>query len=308
LSVLSLYERFITTHLVHTHTHTQIYFINISLLLICRLIKYWYISLKCLLIYPRVKSSIVSVRVRSSYTSKDGDVLEIDKIEVHENFDKYVYLHDIALMKVRISIYWTNILRARILLVYCMRLCKVVTFIKLVAKESCRVWRKVASYCTAGKWKTSGWGPLCRDWLETNSGKYSSETRSFSLFWNFHNRLLENTISYRLMKYPGATTLGERVTPSFFRGETLLLELATSMEWDFYNERIGIFTGTWICKLSATSRQPVGTRTMLFKVTSVPKSKSLRNTVAKRSCAFVNPSSLLFPFCCDEIAITRNVS
>ncbi|XP_012062481.1 PREDICTED: trypsin-4-like [Atta cephalotes] len=51
--------------------------------------------------YVRVKSSIVSVRVRSSYTSKDGDVLEIDKIEVHENFDKYVYLHDIALMKLK---------------------------------------------------------------------------------------------------------------------------------------------------------------------------------------------------------------
>ncbi|KAG5335647.1 TRY3 protein, partial [Acromyrmex heyeri] len=51
----------------------------------------------------RVKSSIVSVRVRSSYTSKDGDVLEVDKIEVHENFDKYEYLNDIALMKEQTS-------------------------------------------------------------------------------------------------------------------------------------------------------------------------------------------------------------
>ncbi|XP_011059482.1 PREDICTED: trypsin-3-like [Acromyrmex echinatior] len=49
----------------------------------------------------RVKSSIVSVRVRSSYTCKDGDVLEINKIEVHENFDKYEYLNDIALMKLK---------------------------------------------------------------------------------------------------------------------------------------------------------------------------------------------------------------
>jgi len=47
---------------------------------------------------------MVSVRVRSSYISKDGDVLEIDSIVVHENFDKYVYFNDIALMKVCISI------------------------------------------------------------------------------------------------------------------------------------------------------------------------------------------------------------
>ncbi|XP_018311381.1 uncharacterized protein [Mycetomoellerius zeteki] len=47
------------------------------------------------------KSSTVSVRVRSSYTSTDGDVLEIDNIVVHENFDKYVYLNDIALMKLK---------------------------------------------------------------------------------------------------------------------------------------------------------------------------------------------------------------
>ncbi|XP_018359333.1 PREDICTED: trypsin-3-like [Trachymyrmex cornetzi] len=48
-----------------------------------------------------VKSSMVSVRVGSSYTSKDGDVLEIDKIVMHESFDKYVYLNDIALMKLK---------------------------------------------------------------------------------------------------------------------------------------------------------------------------------------------------------------
>ncbi|XP_018401044.1 PREDICTED: trypsin-4-like [Cyphomyrmex costatus] len=50
------------------------------------------------------KSSTVSVHVRSSSTSTDGDVLEIDNIVVHEYFDKYVYYNDIALMKVRISI------------------------------------------------------------------------------------------------------------------------------------------------------------------------------------------------------------
>jgi len=74
---------------------------------------------------------MVSVRVRSSYISKDGDVLEIDSIVVHENFDKYVYFNDIALMKVCISIRWTNIPRACISLVYRMRAyAEYVTFIK----------------------------------------------------------------------------------------------------------------------------------------------------------------------------------
>ncbi|KYN07849.1 Trypsin-1, partial [Cyphomyrmex costatus] len=47
------------------------------------------------------KSSTVSVHVRSSSTSTDGDVLEIDNIVVHEYFDKYVYYNDIALMKLK---------------------------------------------------------------------------------------------------------------------------------------------------------------------------------------------------------------
>lgn len=122
---------------------------------------------------------MVSVRVRSSYvpprTSTDGDVLEISNIIMHEDLDKYVYFNDIALIKVRIATRCTNIPRARVFY-WCIgytRVCKVVTFIKLVAKKSGGVWRKVASYRTAGEGKrrTPGWSSLCRDWLETNSGK-----------------------------------------------------------------------------------------------------------------------------------------
>ncbi|XP_011694180.1 PREDICTED: trypsin-1-like [Wasmannia auropunctata] len=49
----------------------------------------------------RTKSSAVFVQVRSSYLSMDGDVLEIDNIVVHENFNKYVYFNDIALIKLK---------------------------------------------------------------------------------------------------------------------------------------------------------------------------------------------------------------
>ncbi|XP_077275503.1 transmembrane protease serine 9 [Temnothorax americanus] len=49
----------------------------------------------------RAKLSTVSVRVRSPYISKDGDVLKIENIVMHENFDKYVYFNDIALMKLK---------------------------------------------------------------------------------------------------------------------------------------------------------------------------------------------------------------
>lgn len=58
------------------------------------------------------KSSKVSVRVRSSYIFTDGNVLEIDSIVVHEKFDKYVYFNDIALMKVRISLFAEQTSRA----------------------------------------------------------------------------------------------------------------------------------------------------------------------------------------------------
>ncbi|XP_011863832.1 PREDICTED: trypsin-1-like [Vollenhovia emeryi] len=47
------------------------------------------------------ESSTVSVRVRSSYIAMDGDVLGVDNIVVHENFDKYVYGNDIALIKLK---------------------------------------------------------------------------------------------------------------------------------------------------------------------------------------------------------------
>lgn len=139
---------------------------------------------------------------------------------------------------------------------------KVVTFIKLVAKKSRGVWSKVASYRTAGEGKRRipGWNSLCRDWLETSTGKYTrGDTRSFSLFLYFHNRALEQIVFYRLTKCPGAATLVERVTRrSFRRRGTLPLELATPGERDFYS--VGIFTETRICKLSATSRRPVGIR------------------------------------------------
>ncbi|XP_020300289.1 polyserase-2-like [Pseudomyrmex gracilis] len=45
--------------------------------------------------------SKISVRVRSSYVSMAGDVLEISNIVIHEKFDKYVYFNDIALIKLR---------------------------------------------------------------------------------------------------------------------------------------------------------------------------------------------------------------
>ncbi|XP_011166800.2 trypsin-1 [Solenopsis invicta] len=49
----------------------------------------------------RANSSKVSVRVRTSRASMDGNVLEIDNIVVHEKFDKYVYFNDIALIKLK---------------------------------------------------------------------------------------------------------------------------------------------------------------------------------------------------------------
>lgn len=128
------------------------------------------------------KSSAVTVRVRSSYIS-DGDVLEIDNIVVHENFNKYVYFNDIALMKVRI--FAEQAFRAHFIGLSRVRVCKVVTFIKLVAEEPCGVWRKVASHRTPGEGKrrTPGWNPLCRDWLETNSGKYTRVTRAALVYF-----------------------------------------------------------------------------------------------------------------------------
>ncbi|XP_012525223.2 trypsin-1 [Monomorium pharaonis] len=45
--------------------------------------------------------STISVRVRSSFISMDGDVLEIDNIVVHENFHQHLYFNDIALMKLK---------------------------------------------------------------------------------------------------------------------------------------------------------------------------------------------------------------
>ncbi|KYN23023.1 Trypsin-4 [Trachymyrmex cornetzi] len=127
-----------------------------------------------------VKSSMVSVRVGSSYTSKDGDVLEIDKIVMHESFDKYVYLNDIALMKL---------------------------------KSPAEFGEKLL--------------PIG---LPENE-KLQDGTHCVVTGWN-------------RTRYPGAMTLGERVTPSFFRGEMLLLELATSLERDFYNEPVPNFQGT----------------------------------------------------------------
>jgi len=133
------------------------------------------------------KSSAVTVRVRSSYIS-DGDVLEIDNIVVHENFDKYVYFNDIALMKVRIFAeqasyaHFIGLSRARV--------CKVVTFIKLVAKESCGVWRKVASHRTPGEGKrrTPGWNSLCRDWLETGKIRIPRVTSVYFQAHAIHKR------------------------------------------------------------------------------------------------------------------------
>lgn len=58
-------------------------------------------------IFYSLKLSTVTVRVRSSNFSA-GDVLEISNIVMHENFDKYVYFNDIALIKVRTFLYSLN--------------------------------------------------------------------------------------------------------------------------------------------------------------------------------------------------------
>lgn len=42
----------------------------------------------------------MTVRVRSSMLFVEGDELEVANIVVHEDFDKYVLLNDIALIKV----------------------------------------------------------------------------------------------------------------------------------------------------------------------------------------------------------------
>lgn len=251
---------------------------------------------------------MVSVCVRSSYMSADGDVLEVDNIVVHENFDKYVYFNDIALIKVRTSVRCANIPRACVLLVYRVRTyAKVVTFIKLVAKKSRGVWRKVASYRTAGEGKrrTRGRSSLCRDWLGTNSGKYTWVTRAaLALFLYFHNGTLERN---RFLSFDEVSrccdTCGTReLVVRSSACETLPREFVTPGERDFYN--VDIFTGTRICKLFRDF-PPTGwhPRATLFKVTSVPKSESLRNTVAKRSRAFVTPWHAP-----TGVTITRNVS
>lgn len=54
--------------------------------------------------FYRTKLPIITVRVRTSVVSTDGDVLEISNVVVHPNFDKYVYFNDIALIKVRIFV------------------------------------------------------------------------------------------------------------------------------------------------------------------------------------------------------------
>ncbi|XP_014482248.1 PREDICTED: trypsin-1-like [Dinoponera quadriceps] len=50
----------------------------------------------------RTELPMITVRVRTSNISTGGDVLEISNIVVHENFDKYVYFNDIALIKLKI--------------------------------------------------------------------------------------------------------------------------------------------------------------------------------------------------------------
>ncbi|XP_012350936.1 trypsin-1-like [Apis florea] len=48
--------------------------------------------------------STVTVRVRSSMLSTDGDQLEVGNIVVHQDFDKYVLLNDIALIKFKLPV------------------------------------------------------------------------------------------------------------------------------------------------------------------------------------------------------------
>lgn len=48
------------------------------------------------------RPSTVLVRARTSALSAGGDELEVCNVVVHEDFDKYVLLNDIALIKVRV--------------------------------------------------------------------------------------------------------------------------------------------------------------------------------------------------------------
>ncbi|XP_032683068.1 trypsin-4-like [Odontomachus brunneus] len=50
----------------------------------------------------RARLPMITVRVRTSVVSTGGDVLEISNVVVHQNFDKYVYFNDIALIKLKI--------------------------------------------------------------------------------------------------------------------------------------------------------------------------------------------------------------
>ncbi|XP_076178984.1 trypsin-1-like [Ptiloglossa arizonensis] len=51
-----------------------------------------------------VNPSTVSVRVRTGVLSNGGDELEVRNVVVHEDFDKYVLLNDIALIKLKIPV------------------------------------------------------------------------------------------------------------------------------------------------------------------------------------------------------------
>ncbi|XP_017754913.1 PREDICTED: trypsin-4-like [Eufriesea mexicana] len=48
--------------------------------------------------------SVVTVRVRSSTLDADGDKVEAGNILVHDDFDKYVLLNDLALIKLKIPV------------------------------------------------------------------------------------------------------------------------------------------------------------------------------------------------------------
>lgn len=130
--------------------------------------------------------SKVSVSVRSSYICAIcGNSLEISNIVIHEDFNKWVYFNDIALIKVCIFNRWANIQHIYVIGLSCIWHCyrdKLVTFIILVAKESRRVRRKVASYRAPreGEWTSQGWNTLCRYWLET--GKYQV-TRAILIYF-----------------------------------------------------------------------------------------------------------------------------
>lgn len=139
---------------------------------------------------------------------------------IHENFNKCVHFNDIALIKVRIFNRWANMQYIHVIdlsSIWRYYRDKLVIFIILVAKESRRVRRKVASYRTPreGEWTNSGWNTLCCDWLET--GKYQVTPATliyFQIVTNIYTR--ENRRFVIWQSFQVLRNLEECITDCFF--------------------------------------------------------------------------------------------